>query len=107
SGEQSDKNPVYSEAMTYVNDAERLLFASMVLRKLLLSYYRYTRLRENDIRERKLMLPLETASECGLLDLVEFLLSHVRGLETALNNSLICAAAEGHINVAKLLVDRG
>ena len=97
----------WSKAIHYVNDLERMLFSSMILRKLLLRSRSYSRLTEDGIRVRATSLPLECASECGQLLLVQFILSNAKGSVTALNSSLHCASAEGHANVVQTLIESG
>lgn len=97
----------WSKALLYVNDLERMVFSSVILRKLLLSPRSYSRLTENDVRVRAASLPLECASECGQLLLVKFILSNAKGSEAALDNSLHCASAEGHAHVVEMLIESG
>ena len=97
----------WSKALLYVNDLERMVFSSMILRKLLLRSRSYSRLTENDVRVRAAPLPLECASECGQLLLVKFILSNAKGSEAALDSSLHCASAEGHALVVETLIESG
>ena len=97
----------WSKALLYVNDLERMVFSSMILRKLLLRSRSYSRLTEHDVRVRAAPLPLECASECGQLLLVKFILSNAKGSEAALDSSLHCASAEGHALVVETLIESG
>ena len=97
----------WSKAITYVNDLDKMLFSSTILRKLLLRSRSYSPLTENDVRVRAASLPLECASECGQLLLVKFILSNVKGSEVALDSSLHCASAEGHASVVETLIGAG
>ena len=106
-GDPNDSVEVWSKAVDYVNDSARILFCSMVLRKLLLRSRSYSRLKEDDIRDRARSLPLECAAECGQLRLVTFLLGNASGSKAALDNSLQCAAFEGHTDIVKLLINSG
>ena len=97
----------WSKAVLYVNNLERMLFSSMILRKLLLRSRSYSRLTKDAIRVRLAPLPLECASECGQLLLVKFILDNAEGSEAALDSSLHCASAEGHALVVKTLIESG
>ena len=97
----------WSRAVLYVNNLERMLFSSMILRKLLLRSRSYSRLTTDGIRVRSAPLPLECASECGQLLLVKFILENAEGSEAALNSSLHCASAEGHALVVEELIESG
>ena len=97
----------WSKALLYVNDSERMVFSSMVLRKLLLPFRKYYRLAEDDVSVRAAPLSLECASECGQLLLVKFILSNAKGSEAALDSSLHCASAEGHAHVVETLIESG
>ena len=97
----------WSKAILYVNDLERMLFSSMILRKLLLRSRSYSRLTEDGIRVRAASLPLECASECGQLLLVKFILSNAKGSAGALDSSLHCASAEGHASIVQILIESG
>ena len=99
--------PIWSRAVAYVNDLERILFSSMVLRKLLLRSRSYSCLTECDIRARERSLPLECASECGHMVLVIFLLSNSEDSKAALDDSLHCASSEGHVKLVRLLIESG
>ena len=99
--------PVWSRAVTCVNDSERILFSSMVLRKLLLRSRSYSRLTEGDIRARERSLPPEYASECGHMGLAIFLLSNSEDSKAALDDSLHCALSEGHVKLVRLLIESG
>ena len=97
----------WSKALLYVNDLERMVFSSMILRKLLLRSRSYSRLTEHDVRVRAVLLPLECASECGQLLLVKFILRNAKRSEVALDSSLHCASAEGHAHVVETLIESG
>ena len=96
-----------SKAVAYVNDSERILFCSMVLRKLLLRSRSYSRLTETDIGAKIRLLPLECASECGLLELTRFIFTNVEDSKAALDGALQCASSEGHPGVVKYLIESG
>ena len=97
----------WSKAVLYVNNVERMLFSSMILRKLLLRSRSYSRLTTDGVRVRSAPLPLECASECGQLLLVKFILDNAEGSEAALDSSLHYASAEGHALVVGTLIESG
>ena len=107
SGEGIGACQVLTPAIAYIQDSDKLLFSSMVLRKLLLRPRSYARVTEEDLRKRKSMLPLETAAESGLDGHAEFLLKHAIPAQAALDSALNCAAAEGHFSIAKKLIECG
>ena len=95
-------------SLEYVNDHTKLLFSAVVVRKLLLRPRTYARVFDEIHRKRKgNLIALETASECGLLQLVTLLLDHSVGSESALDSAVNWASAEGHAEVLALLIERG
>ena len=93
------RGPIFAKAIGYIRDPPKILFSTMVLRKLLLQ--------PRNLLRRELMLPLEAASECGIKDLAEFLLVHGLVSAAALNSALHCASSEGHTDVVTLLIEYG
>lgn len=95
-------------SLEYVNNHIKILFSAVVMRKLLLRPRTYARVFDNIHRQRKgNLVALEAASECGLLQLVTFLLDHSVGSESALDSAVNWASAEGHTEVVALLIKRG
>ena len=91
--------PVFAKAVKYVRDPLKILFSTMLLRKLLLQ--------PRNLLRRELVSPLEAASECGIQNLTEFLLVHGLVSAAALNGALHCASSEGHADVVMLLIGNG
>lgn len=107
-GEITSSRLVMQQALTYVNDPIKVMFSAMVLRKLLLRPGTYARVFDDVHRKRRgNLIALEAASECGLIQLVKFLLNHSAGSESALDSAMTCASAEGHTEVVALLIERG
>lgn len=107
-GEITSSRLVMQQALTYVNDPIKVMFSAMVLRKLLLRPGTYARVFDDVHRKRRgNLIALEAASECGLIQLVKFLLDHSAGSESALDSAMTCASAEGHTEVVALLIECG
>lgn len=108
-GENAHSGQVMHNSLEYVNDLAKITFSAVVLRKLLLRPRTYARVFEEiDGGRRGNFIALEAASECGLLQLVKFLLDHSHGSKSALAESAVNhASAEGHTAVVALLVERG
>ena len=101
--------PVMQKSMKYVNDPVKIMFSAVVLRKLLLRPRTYARVFE-DIHQKRRgdFIALEAASECGLVQLVKFLLDHSNASKSALAEFAVnYASAEGHTEVVALLIERG
>ena len=107
-GKNTGFQTVMQKALEYVNNPAKILFSAVVLRKLLLRPRNYARVFEDINKERRgNLVALEAASECGLLELVKLLLDHSMGSKCALDSALICASAEGHTEVVRLLIEYG
>ena len=107
-GENAWSHSVKQISMEYINDPAKIMFSAVVLRKMLLPPRIYVRVFEDIRRERRgNLIALEAASECGLLQLVRFILDHSVGSESAMDNAVNWASAEGHTGVVTLLIERG
>lgn len=107
-GENARSRPVMQHSLEYVNDPAKIMFSAVILRKLLLRPRTYARVFDDVHRKRKgNLIALDAASECGLLQLVKFLLDHSLGCESGLDSAVNCASAEGHTEVVTLLMGRG
>ncbi|CAF9942356.1 hypothetical protein IMSHALPRED_003636 [Imshaugia aleurites] len=107
-GENAHSRPLMHEALKFVNDPAKIMFSTVILRKLLLRPRTYARVFEDIYQKRKgNVIALEAASECGLLELVEFLLDHSVGSDSALDSAVVFASAEGHAEIVTLLIERG
>ena len=68
-GENAHSRAVMQEALKFVNDPAKIMFSTLVLRKLLLRPRTYARVFEDIYQKRKgNVIALEAASECGLHD---------------------------------------
>ena len=101
----------FEKVEAYINDTDKLLFSTMMLRKLLLRRSAYRRISEADLQSRRQALPLEAASECGLLDLTQFILTQSRiawdpnpSDGAALNTAMIQASSAGDTSIMRLLL---
>ncbi len=104
----AQSHAVKQKSLEYVNDSLKIMFTAVVLRKILLRPRAYARVFEDIHRKRRgNHIALEAASECGLIHLVEFLLDHSLGSESALDGAVNWASAEGHTEVVTLLLERG
>ena len=107
-GKDNGFQTVMQKAIEYVNNPAKVLFSAVVLRKLLLRPRSYARVFEDICKKRRgNLVALEAASECGLLELVKLLLNHSIGSKSALDSAVICASAEGHSEIVRLLVEYG
>ena len=107
-GETAHSDVTISRSLEFVNDHTKISFSAIVMRKLLLRPRTYTRVFDDLDRKRKgNLIALEAASECGLLQLVIFLLDHSVGSESALDSAMNWSSAEGHTEVVALLIERG
>ena len=104
---------LFKKVEMYIHDTDKLLFSAMVLRKLLLRPSVYGRISEADLQSRKQALPLEAASECGLLDLTQLILTQSRfGWDpkltdgATLNNAMYQASSAGHTSIVRLLLTK-
>lgn len=106
-GKNTSSQTVMQKALEHVNNPAKILFSAVVLRKLLLRPRIYARVFKDIYRESGNLVALEAASECGLLELVKLLLDHSIGSKCALDSAVICASAEGHTEVVRLLIEYG
>lgn len=106
-GENDHSHSVMQASLKYVNDPAKIMFSAVVLRKLILRPRTYARVYEEIHQKKENHIALEAASECGLLELVKFLLDHSVGSDGAIDSAVICASAEGHTDVVRLLIERG
>ena len=104
------------KAEAYINDTDKVLFSSMLLRKLLLRPSVYGRISEADLLDQRLRhaLPLIAASECGLLDLTQFVLTQSRfardpdpAYGAGLVVAMMQASSAGHTPIVRLLLTKG
>ncbi len=104
----AQSHAVKKKSLEYVNDSVKIMFTAVVLRKILLRPRAYARVFEDIHRKRRgNLIALEAASECGLVQLVEYLLDNSLGSESALDSAVNWASAEGHTDVVTLLLERG
>ena len=103
----------FEKAEAYIDDTDKLLFSTMLLRKLLLRPSAYGRISERDLLDRRHSIPLEAASECGLLDLAQLLLTQSKfawdtksTMGAALNKAMIQASVAGHTPIVRLLLTK-
>ena len=103
----------FEKAEVYIDDTDKLLFSTMLLRKLLLRPSAYGRISEADLLDWRHAIPLEAASECGLLDLVQLILTQSRcawdpksTMGAALNRATIQASSAGHTPIVRLLLTK-
>ena len=108
-----DHRVTFEKVEAYINDTDKLLFSTMVLRKLILRPSAYGRISEVDLQSRRQALPLEAASECGLLDLTQLILTQSRvtwgpnpSNAAALNTAMIQASSAGHTSIVRLLLSK-
>ena len=102
---------IFEKVEAYIDDTDKLLFSTMALRKLLLRRSAYRRISEADLQSRRQALPLEAASECGLLDLTQLILTQSRiawdpnpSDGATLNTAMIQASSAGHTSIMRLLL---
>ena len=101
----------FGKAIAYIDDTDKVLFSTILLRKLLLRPSVYGRMSKADILDRKHAIPLEAASECGLLDLTQLILTQSRFARdpdptygSALNTALLQVSSAGHSSIVRLLL---
>ena len=104
---------MFKKVEAYIDNTDKLLFSTMVLRKLLLRPSAYGRISEADLHSRREALPLEAACECGLLDLTRLILTQSRiawdptpSNGAALNSAMFQASSAGHTSIVRLLLTK-
>lgn len=111
----SDDNhrAVFEKAEAYIDDADKLLFSTILLRKLLLRPSSYGSVSEADLQSWRCALPLVAASECGLLDLTQLILTQSRFAgdpkptdAAVLKNAMIQASSASHTSIVRLLLTK-